>query len=140
MASPNAFIGHGKPPTDAEMTAALGAAKPLWDLVVGDMARELELAEHEWKSYGAKHGWAFRLKRGKRNIVHMAPHQGCFTVLFILGERAVKAARASRLGRAAAKLIDEAPRYPEGTGIRFEVRRATDITLVRKLARIKLDN
>jgi hypothetical protein len=37
-------------------------------------------------------------------------------------------------------LIDEAPRYPEGTGIRFEVRRATDITLVRKLARIKLDN
>jgi hypothetical protein len=140
MASPNAFIGHGKPPTDAEMTAALGAAKPLWDLVVGDMARELELAEHEWKSYGAKHGWAFRLKRGKRNIVHMAPHQGCFTVLFILGERAVKAARASRLGRAAAKLIDEAPRYPEGTGIRFEVRRATDITLVRKLARIKLEN
>jgi hypothetical protein len=61
-------------------------------------------------------------------------------VLFILGARAVDAARASRLSRAATKLIDEAPRYPEGTGIRFEVRRATDVTLVRKLARIKLDN
>ena len=76
-----------KPPTNAELSAALGAAKPLWDLVVVDMARELELADHEWKSYGAKHGWAFRLKRGKRNIVHMAPHQGCFTVLFILGRQ-----------------------------------------------------
>jgi len=41
----------------------------------------------------------------------------------------VRAARASRLGRAAAKLLDEAPRYPEGTGIRFEVRRATDVAL-----------
>ena len=72
--------------------------------------------------------------------MHLAPHQGCFTVLFILGERAVSAARASQLGRAATKLFDEAPRYPEGTGIRFEVRRATDIALMKKLARIKLDN
>ena len=140
MASPNAFIGRTKAPTDAELSTALGAAKRLWDLVVVDMARELELGDHEWKSYGAKHGWAFRLKRGKRNIVHMAPHLGCFTVLFILGDRAVTAVRASRLSRAATKLIDEAPRYPEGTGIRFEVRRATDVTLVRKLARIKLDH
>ena len=140
MASPNAFIGRTKPPTNAELSAALGTAKPLWDLVVVDMARELELADHEWKSYGVKHGWAFRLKRGKRNIVHMAAHQGCFTVLFILGDRALNAARASRLGRAATKLIDEAPRYPEGTGIRFEVRRAGDVTLVKKLARIKLEN
>jgi hypothetical protein len=140
MSSPNAFIGRTKAPTDADLTAALGAAKPLWDLVVVDMARELELADHEWKSYGVKHGWAFRLKRGKRNIVHMAPHQGCFSVLFILGERAVGAARASRLGRTATKLLDEAPRYPEGTGIRFEVKRARDVTLVRKLARIKVEN
>ena len=140
MASPNAFIGRTKAPTDAELSAALGATKPLWDLVVVDMARERGLADREWKSYGVKHGWAFRLKRGKRNIVHMAPHQGCFTVLIILGERAVNAARASRLGRAATKLIDEAPRYPEGTGIRLEVRRARDVTLVNKLARIKLDN
>ena len=61
-------------------------------------------------------------------------------MLFILGDRAVNAARATRLGRAATKLIDEAPHYPEGTGIRFEVRRAGDVTLVKKLAKIKLAN
>jgi hypothetical protein len=137
---PNAFIGRGKAPGEADLAAALGAAKPAWDLVVVDMARELGLADREWKSYGTKYGWALRLKRGKRNIVHLAPCPGCFDVLFILGERAVDAARASRLGRAAAKLIDEAPRYPEGTGIRFEVRRAKDVPLVRKLAKIKLEN
>jgi hypothetical protein len=137
---PNAFIGRTKTPTDADLTAALGAAKPLWDLVVVEMAQELGLPEREWKSYGSKHGWALRLKRGKRNIVHLAPCQGCFTVLFILGERAVNAARASRLGRAGTKLIDEAPHYPEGTGIRLEVTRARDIPLIKKLARIKLEN
>ena len=28
---PNAFIGMTKPPTDAELAAALGGAKALWD-------------------------------------------------------------------------------------------------------------
>ncbi len=45
-------------------------------------------------------------------------------------------ARASLLGQRAIKLLDEAPRYPEGTGIRFEVVRAKDIPLIKKLARI----
>jgi hypothetical protein len=138
--TPNAFIGRTKPPTDPDLAAALGEVKSLWDQVVVDMARDLELADREWKSYGSKHGWAMRLKRGKRNIVHLAPGRGCFMVLFILGDRAVSAARASRLSRAATKLIDEAPRYPEGTGIRLEVKRQRDIPLIRKLATIKLAN
>ena len=138
--NPNAFIGRTKAPSDADLAAALGAVKPLWDEIVADMAHELGLTGSEWKSYGAKHGWALQLRRGKRNIVHLAPCEGSIHVLFILGARAVAAARAARLGAAGAKLLDEAPRYPEGTGIRLEVSRPRQIPLVRKLARIKLDN
>ena len=138
--NPNAFIGRTKAPRDADLAAVLGAVKPLWDEVVVGMAKELGLTGSEWKSYGVKHGWALQLRRGKRNIVHLAPCNGSIRVLFILGDRAVAAARAARLGTAAAKLLDEAPRYPEGTGIRLEVSRARQIPLVRKLARIKLDN
>jgi hypothetical protein len=54
--------------------------------------------------------------------------------------RAIAAARAAKLGTSAAKLIDDAPRYPEGTGIRLRVSRARQIPLIRKLARIKLEN
>jgi len=85
MASPNAFIGRTEAPTDADLTAALGAAKPLWDLVVVDMARSWSWPITSGSPMAPNTGGAFRLKRGKRNIVHMAPHQGCFTVLFILG-------------------------------------------------------
>jgi hypothetical protein len=136
----NAFIGHTKAPSDADVAAALGAAKPLWDQLVVGMAGELGLTGSEWKSYSVKHGWALQLRRGKRNIVHLSPCRGSFHVLFILGDRAVAAARAAKLGVTAARLIDDAPRYPEGTGIRLEVSRPRQVALVRKLARIKLDN
>jgi hypothetical protein len=136
----NAFIGRTKAPSDADLAAALGAVKPLWDEIVVGMAQELGLTGSEWKSYGVKQGWALQLRRGKRNIVHLAPCEGSIRVLFILGERAVAAARAAQLGVTATKLLDEAPRYPEGTGIRLEVSRARQVPLVRKLARIKLDN
>lgn len=138
--NPNAFIGRTKAPSDADLAAALGAVKPLWDEIVVGMAQELGLTGSEWKSYGVKHGWTLQLRRGKRNIVHLAPCEGAIHVLFILGERAVAAAREARLGTAAVKLLDEAPRYPEGTGIRLEVTRARQVALVRKLARIKLAN
>ncbi len=137
---PNAFIGQTKPPTEPELARALGVVKPHWDSIVVDLARELDLDNREWKSYGVKHGWALRLRRGKRNIVHLSPCQKCVAVLFILGDRAVAAARASRLSRAAVKLFDEAPRFPEGTGIRLEVTGPKHLPLIRKLAKIKLEN
>jgi len=136
---PNAFVGRKAQPTDKDVAEALGPAKTAWDQLVKDMAQELGL-DQGWKTYGAKCGWSAQLKRGKRNIVHLGPCQGCFAVVFILGDRAVKAARASRLGRTAEKLLDKAPRYPEGTGIRLEVKGPKHLPLIRKLAQIKLDN
>jgi len=138
--NPNAFVGRTSPPTGADLARALGPAKPVWNAVAVEIARELGLDDREWKSYGVKHGWSLRLKRGKRNIVYLAPCQGWFEVLFILGDKAVTAARASGLGRAGTKLLDAAPRYPEGTGVRLRVSRAKDVPLVRKLARVKLEN
>jgi len=138
--TPNAFIGRTSAPTDRDLTAALGAVKPLWNLIAKDMAQELGLAEREWKCAGRKYGWSLRLKQGTRNIVYLSPCQGCLRVAFILGDKAVRAARASKLGARATKLLDEAPRYPEGTGIRLEDVRSKDIPLIKKLARIKLEN
>lgn len=138
--NPNAFIGRAKPPRDADLAAALGGAKPLWDEIVVAMAGELGLAPSDWKNYGPKHGWALKLQRGKRTIVHLAPCTGSVHVVFILGERAVAAARAARLGATATKLLDAAPRYPEGTGVRIDLTRPRQLPLVRKLARIKLEN
>lgn len=137
---PNAFIGWPKAPSDADVAAALGRVKPLWDEIVESISEELNLKDREWKCPGRKYGWTLRLQRGKRNILHLSPRQGSFQVLTILGDRAVKAARDAQLSAVALKLLDEAPRYPEGTGIRLEVTSRRHLPLIRKPARIKLDN
>ena len=92
----------------------------------------------EWNSYSPKAGWSLRLKSKKRNIVHLGPCPGAFRVAFVLGDKAVAAARQGALPRRVIKILDAAPRYPEGTGIRLEIKTAKDIAIVEQLAALKL--
>jgi len=137
---PNAFIDRTEAPTDADLAAELGPAKVLWDQLVEDMAKELGVTVQEWNSYSRKAGWSLRLKRGKRNILYLSPCRGCFRVMFILGDKAVGAARVCGDCERILQLIDEAPRYPEGTGIRLDVTGPEDIPVIKALARIKLEH
>ena len=59
---------------------------------------------------------------------------------FILGDKAVTAARKSKLPPDVLKIIDEAKRYAEGTAVRIEVHAAKDVNLVKTLAKIKAEN
>jgi hypothetical protein len=139
MENPNAFIGKATMPTAEEVAAALGPAADVWKQLVDWMA-EQGVTVQEWNSYSAKSGWAMRLKVKKRNIVYLAPCSGCFRVAFILGGRAMAAARVSHLSKSTLKLLDEAPKYPEGTGVRLIVKSQKDLAAIRKLALIKLAN
>jgi hypothetical protein len=139
-ALPNAFIDKPQKPSDDELSAALGPAKILWDQLISGLADEDDADAQEWKSYSRRAGWSLRLMRRKRTIVWLSPCRDCFRVAFILGDKAVKAARHSGLPQRIVKLIDKAPRYPEGTGVRLEVRRSEDLACVKKLAKVKLEN
>ena len=134
--SPNAFIGRTKPPTDDELSAELGVVRALWDELLADLA----LPAQEWNSYSAKAGWSLKLKQGKRTIAYLSPCHNSFRVAFILGAKAVAAARESKLSKALMKILDEAPRYPEGTGVRLEITSRRQLPAVRKLAAVKLAN
>lgn len=138
--TPNAFIGWAKQPTRDELATALGPVQPIWDRLIADLETEHQVAVQEWKCYSAKSGWSLRLKRGKRTIVYLAPCLGCIHVAFILGDRAVAAARQGKASRRILQLLDKAERYPEGTGVRLEVRNPRDIPTIEKLAVLKLEN
>lgn len=138
--APNAFIGRTERPTCADLDKALGPAKPVWDKLIADLAAEDDVAIQEWSCYSPKAGWALRLKRGKRTILWLAPCAGCFRVMFILGDRALLAARQSRLSAGALRALDQATKYPEGTGIRLLIKGPKDLPTVRKLAVVKLKN
>ena len=125
---------------DADLAEALGPLKPVWDALLADLAAKHGVTVQEWTSYSVKAGWSLRLKRGKRTIVWMAPCDGCFRVAFILGDKAVLAARQCGLSAGALRALDEAERYPEGTGVRLLIKGPKDVPTVKKLAVVKLEN
>jgi hypothetical protein len=136
----NAFINHATQPTAEELAAALGPTSAIWNKLVACLADECGLNFQEWNSYSPKAGWSMRFKLKKRNILYMAPCKDCFRVAFILGDKAVKAARQIKLPQRITNAIDEAPRYPEGTGVRLVVKRISDLAGIKQLAAIKLAN
>ena len=138
--SANAFTGRTKKPTDAELAAALGSAKAVWDVFLVELDNQLGVNIHEWKSYSPKAGWSLRVKRKKRAIVWLAPCAGCFRVAFILGDKAMRAARQIKFPQRVVKALNEAPKYAEGTGVRLEVKSSRNLGALKKLAAIKLAN
>jgi hypothetical protein len=138
MTSPiNAFIGQNKPPTTESLAAVLGPAQPAWDQLLVELAERWATQDQEWHSYSPKAGWALRLKRKQRTIVWLSPAQGCFVVLFILGDKAMQAARASKLSQRVRRVLEQAPKYPEGTGVRLTIKTPRDLAPIRTLAEIK---
>ena len=136
----NAFINKSRQPTDTELATALGAAKAVWDQLLVGLDKEYDVNVHEWKCYSPKWGWSLRVKRKARTIVWLSPHEGRFTVLFILGGKAMQAARQVRFPQRIVKAMKEAPKYPEGTGVRLVIISSRDIGALKKLAAIKLAN
>jgi hypothetical protein len=137
---PNAFIGWTAKPSDADLAKAMGPAKPVWDGLIAHVTAQLDVTIQEWKSYSIKAGWSLRLLRGKRTILWMSPCEGCFQAMFILGDKALSAARQCGLSARTMQTLDEAPKYPEGTGVRLLIKGPKDIPAVKKLAVVKIEN
>ncbi|HEY3705862.1 MAG TPA: DUF3788 family protein [Terracidiphilus sp.] len=139
MNTPNAFIGKTTEPSHAEVDAALGSAAPLWNELIEEVTADAGKLTQEWKAiYANKYGWSLRLKKKGRNVVFMSPCHDCFRVAFTFSDKAILAAREAHLPKAAEQALASAPKFPEGTGVRLTVHRATDLPAIRKLAQIKL--
>lgn len=138
MDTRNAFIGKATQPTALEVAAALGPSAAAWTQFIDWLADTHGVLLQEWKSDSLRHGWSLRLKKKDRNIVYLAPCNGCFRVSFALGDRAMETVRHTSFPAAVAQVIAEAPHYAEGTGIRLVVHKPGDLTPLRTLAAIKL--
>ncbi|MBK7928022.1 MAG: DUF3788 family protein [Bryobacterales bacterium] len=134
----NAFIGHAEAPSEAELLHTLGArAVKTWNQIIEHLLAQGTVDRQEWNSYSIKYGWALRLKHKKRNILYLSPNARAFTASFIFGQRAVAAALAEPLPEEVLAAVREGKRYPEGTGVYFEVRNAATARAVETLAAIK---
>ena len=125
-------------PDARALRACLGKASPLWAAAVDLTRKRSPRLTEAWHFAGPRAGWTLRLVDGSRILVYLTPGEGRFRVGMVLGKKAAAAARMSGLSEAAAGIIDSAPAYAEGLGIRFEVAVPADIEHFEELLAIKV--
>jgi Protein of unknown function (DUF3788) len=132
----------GAGPGKREIAGTLGKAGALWTGLHGDLSSRFGPLEEKWSFSRKTNHWALQLKekKKKRTILYLIPLAGCFQAAFALGEKACAAAQSSTLPAAALDIIERAPRYPEGRGVRLDVRSRKDVETVKAIAAIKMAN
>jgi hypothetical protein len=117
----SAFADKARPPQPGELEGVLGGAAGAWRRLVAHVSDRHPPVEGQWSFSSARNGWSLRLRRKDRVILYLIPQEGAFLVGVVLGERAAEAAHECGLPAAVVALVDAAPRYAEGRGIRFAV-------------------
>jgi hypothetical protein len=131
------FIDKAKKPTEKDIHRMLGDAADLWDEFYQHLCEEYEPLSKEWKFYKS---WNCTLKRKARTVCYIFAQDGYFTVAFIFGEKAVAAARASKLPKSILTEIEEARPYAEGRGFHVACKKPGDLKHLKTLASIKMAN
>lgn len=126
------------PPSPTALHERLGAAATLWDAIIAAAKQRAPKVTEAWHFAGKKIGWSLRLVDGDRILVYLTPDDGVFRVGLVLGGKAVAAARAAGLSVLAAQILDAAPKYAEGHGVRFPVAVREDMAAFDELLAIKL--
>lgn len=135
----SAFDDPAAPPTGDALDATLGPAAGPWSALIADVRGLVANLDETWAFGGARYGWSLRLVAGKRVLVHLTPQVGTMLVGLALGEKAIATARdAGGVSTATAAIVDAAPRYAEGRGVRHPVSSEADLSVARELVRIKV--
>jgi len=132
------FDDEAGPPDARELADSLGKSGPLWDELVRHVAESYPPITEVWDHGGDKFGWSLRLKRGDLIVFHLTPQLGQYLLGVVLGEPAAERARDELLPGDVLELIDGAPRYGEGRGIRLPIRTEDDLKTAVTLAALKL--
>jgi hypothetical protein len=134
----SAFDGAAHPPRESELREVLGPAAATWLGLIAYVRETHPPSVELWHHGGAEFGWNLRLKRKKRIIAYLTPQAGGFLVGLVLGEKAVERARAGGLAEPIQALVDAAPRYAEGRGLRMPIETLEDLLGAERLIDAKM--
>jgi hypothetical protein len=134
----SAFDDGSHPPGPGELETVLGPAAPIWEQLVARVVATHAPVTEAWNFAGARWGWSLRLKRKDRIVLYMTPQPGQIMVGVVLGEKAARAAADSGLPDHVLALVESAPRYAEGRGIRLTIATRDDVDAVCTLVALKM--
>lgn len=136
----SALTDKSHEPTDDEVRGVLGKAYSVWAELISAVSDRIGPLSHVWGYTSKTTGWGLRFKLKDRVILYMTPQAGQFLVSFALGEKAVAEAQRRKISPTLLQVIDAAPRYAEGRGVRIEVSDKHQVRDLAILAEIKSEN
>jgi len=125
-------------PIAGELAKVLGPSEEWWHYLIARMEASYGPLSEAWSFSGAKYGWNLRLRQKNRTILYLIPQNHAFLVGVVLGDRALALLRREDVNPGTLLLIDEAPRYGEGTGFRIPVTSAADCTEIEIVIEAKM--
>ena len=108
----------------------------VWKGLLDFLQEQYSPITEEWKLM--KSGWILLPKNKARTICYLFAAENEFTVAFVLGEKAVKAARLSQLPVSVLESIEAARPYAEGRGFQVRVVETQDLATLIELTKLKL--
>jgi len=134
------FINKEHVPDENDLQAALGATYPLWNDIKNFVHGNYNGALEQWNHSGKNYGWGFRLKDKKRVIIYLTPCEGFFKASLVFGEKATNMALSKNISDETRAIIENAPVYAEGRGIRLDVLNDFHLDDIKILILVKLEN
>ena len=125
-------------PGPNDLKGALGKAAAPWNQLIVRIGHNHPPMVEVWHFGGSKYGWSLRLKRRDRIVLYMIPQRRQFLVGLVLGDKALRAVTKQDLPPAILAAVADAPRYGEGTGVRFPVATPRDVRAIERMAAAKM--
>jgi hypothetical protein len=135
----SAFDDKTSPPNEEMLSEFLSDSKILWDLLLKHLGKTCKNTSTEWKYYSKSAGWVLVVSGEKRKIVYLIPLKESFKTNFVFGEKAVAEAKCADLPTSVLTLILESKPYMEGRSFMVDVKNITDVEIVEKLLKIKIN-
>ncbi len=127
-------------PDGRSIQKALGEAGSFWLELRKHIQENYGPAIEEWKYYGPKSGWTMKMLSKKRSLFFFTVIDNGFRLSFVFGDRAVEAIGKSDLPGSIVDEITNAQKYPEGRGLRIEVKDRRLAAAIKTLIKIKAEN
>jgi hypothetical protein len=134
------FMDRGQMPAETDLASALGDTFDLWRELVGFTRALRPDVREEWNFAGAKYGWSFRIRDGKRVLLYLLPRDKFFRAAFVFGQKAFDAILATDISGDIQAEIKNAKAYAEGRGIRIAVQDHAVLEDLKKLIAVKISN
>jgi len=137
----SAFSDKAVVPDDYMVSAALGAANPIWDELRTYVEERYPSITGEWKHYGKAAGWTYKLISKKRNLLFFVPRDSSFRLRLVFGEKACSYIEVDdKLPGEIKEAIRTATLYTEGRSIDIDVERHEQLESIKRLLQIKHEN